>query len=150
MPFLSKGKIKTAFTVQFCFNSTNKWDTWEKTVSQGHPSLLSYQFHVQSVTKTGLTGTVPMSTAIWVLCCFKFQSQKGTLGTKLDTRSILCFIHEKLSLERFIFAYSIGNQIFQVFKLQLDVLNYKTLRPIAQWNMKTSGGLNLWLLKVLK
>ena len=45
-----------------------------------------------------------MSTAICVLC-FKFQSQNGTLGTKLDTRSILCFIHEKLSLERFIFAF---------------------------------------------
>ena len=87
MPFLSKGKIKTAFTVQFCFNSTNKWDAWEETVSQAYPSL---------------------------------------------------------------FKYSIGNQIFQVFKLQLDVLNYKTVRPIAQWNMKTSGGLNLWLLKVLK
>ena len=94
MQFLSKGKIKTTFTVEFFFNSTNKWDTWEKTVSQGHPSLLSYQFHVQSVTKTGLTGTVPMSTAIWVLS-FKFQVQNGTLGTKLDTRYILCFTHEK-------------------------------------------------------
>ena len=60
---------------------------------------ISYVLNVQSVTKSGLAGMVPMSTAICVLC-FKFQIQKGTLGTKLDTRSILCFIHEKWSLER--------------------------------------------------
>ena len=65
-----------------------------------------YQFHVQSVTKTGQTGTVPVSTAICVLC-FNFQSQNGTLGTTLDTRSILCFIHEKLSLISFKFKKKI-------------------------------------------
>ena len=40
---------------------------------------LWYALHVQSVTKSGLTGTVPMSTAICVLC-FKFQIQKRVFG----------------------------------------------------------------------
>ena len=40
-----------------------------------------------------------MSTAMCVLC-FKFQTQEGTLGTKLATRFILCFIHEKWQLLR--------------------------------------------------
>ena len=56
--------------------------------------IICFPLIVQSMTKSGLTGTVPMSTVICVLC-FKFQIQKGTLGTKLDTCSILCFIHEK-------------------------------------------------------
>ena len=43
--------------------------------------------HVQSVTKLGLTERDPMSTAICGLC-FKFQIQKGTLGTKLAKRFI--------------------------------------------------------------
>ena len=40
-----------------------------------------------------------MSTAIWVLC-FKFQVQNGTLGTKLDTRFILCLARKRLVRKR--------------------------------------------------
>ena len=57
---------------------------------------IGYVLHV-------LHGTVPMSTMC--VLCFKLQIPKGTLGTKLDTRSILCFIHEKWSLEPFIFSF---------------------------------------------
>ena len=52
-------------------------------------SLCACVYLHQSVTKLGLTERDPMSTAICELS-FKFQIQKGTLGTKLAKRFI-CF-----------------------------------------------------------
>ena len=109
-----------------------EWTTFLRSNKKICEQWCCYTLHVQTVTKSGLTGTVPMSTAIWVLC-FKFQIQNGTLGTKLDTRSILCFIHAFAITRPKWYVHSVFHSVFHSWKV-IILAHFFDVFMVANWN----------------